>query len=74
MFGGWKTQWYQGYNVPSSTYLSTDGAQFVLKVPFGVPFETVTTDKIQVRLCFSLTAVFVWVAVVVVCVCVCRLP
>jgi len=49
MFGGWHTQWYQGYNVPSRTYLKSDGNSFLLKVPFGVPFSQVVTDKISVK-------------------------
>lgn len=33
MFGGWRNHYTIGYNVPSATYLSSDGSSYQLKVP-----------------------------------------
>jgi len=50
MFGGWKTQWYQGYNLPASKFISVaNGDEYTLSIDLGVPFENVVTDKINVR-------------------------
>jgi oligosaccharyltransferase complex subunit alpha (ribophorin I) len=49
MFGGWKTQWYQGYNVPAAKFISVAGDEYTLNIDLGVPFESVVTDKISVR-------------------------
>ena len=34
MFGGWRNHYTIGYNVPSATYLSSDGSKYQLKVNF----------------------------------------
>ena len=49
MFGGWKTQWYQGYNLPASRFISQSGDEYTLSIDLGVPFDHVVTDKISVR-------------------------
>jgi len=50
MFGGWKTDFYIGYNVPSQQGLaiSSDTGHYVLTMPFGVPFP-VSVDNLEVR-------------------------
>jgi hypothetical protein len=48
MFGGWKTQWYQGYNLPADRFISAAGDEYTLSIDLGVPFENVVTDKITV--------------------------
>jgi hypothetical protein len=49
MFGGWKTQWYQGYNLPASKFIEVDGNSYTLSIDMGVPFDSVVTDKLTVR-------------------------
>jgi len=52
LFGGWKTDFYMGYNVPAWQYLSKeDGISFtyVLNVTFGSPFPQVSVDSAVVR-------------------------
>ena len=45
VFGGWKTQWYQGYNVPSKDVLEHDGSDFRLTFDVNVPFPDVVIDN-----------------------------
>jgi len=41
MFGGWKTEFTVGYNIPTYSYLSTDynTGKFILRVPFIADWE-----------------------------------
>jgi len=52
MFGGWKTDFYIGYNLPLSEYLSTDhddSSTYVLNISFGSPFPQAAIDEEEVR-------------------------
>ena len=52
IFGGWKTDFYIGYSVPSETVLFVDvedHTTFVLEVPFSTSFRDTTTDSITVK-------------------------
>lgn len=44
MFGGWKTQWYQGYNVPASDFLQYNAAEnkYYLEFPALPAFDAAT--------------------------------
>ena len=50
MFGGWKANWYQGYNIPTSAGLAVaaDGA-YALTMDFGLPYEKVPCDHLEVK-------------------------
>lgn len=39
LFGGWKTSFYFGYNVPIQEFLTADGANMNLNALFGIPFD-----------------------------------
>lgn len=41
IFGGWKTEFYMGYNLPLGNVLTSSGSKFELTVPFGVDLEGV---------------------------------
>jgi oligosaccharyltransferase complex subunit alpha (ribophorin I) len=52
LFGGWKTDFYMGYNVPAWQYLSKENGisfTYVLNVTFGSPFPQVSVDEAVVR-------------------------
>lgn len=52
MFGGWKTDFYMGYNVPSQYALFNrrgDPTKFVLNIPFGTNFDDLVVDEMVVR-------------------------
>eukprot|EP00455_Lapot_gusevi_P048105 TRINITY_DN659_c0_g2_i1.p1 TRINITY_DN659_c0_g2~~TRINITY_DN659_c0_g2_i1.p1 ORF type:complete len:463 (+),score=165.65 TRINITY_DN659_c0_g2_i1:71-1459(+) len=51
LFGGWKTDFYYGYNLPSDQALFVDGKTglYVLNVTFGAPFADVVVDQLTVR-------------------------
>lgn len=52
LFGGWKAQFYMGYNLPLSQYLfssaKTSGV-YVLEVPFSTTFDDAVIDDLTVR-------------------------
>jgi oligosaccharyltransferase complex subunit alpha (ribophorin I) len=45
LYGGWKSQWYHGYNVPLSNSLkvAADGT-FILNFLFVAPYPDATID------------------------------
>lgn len=51
LFGGWKTEFYQTYNLPSEGYLFTDAAtgQFVLRIPAHVPYREQVIDSYSLK-------------------------
>ncbi|KAL5014709.1 hypothetical protein ScPMuIL_008979 [Solemya velum] len=51
LFGGWKTQYYLGYNVPSYQYLYNEGDQYVLKMSFiDHVFDDMSVDQMTLRI------------------------
>lgn len=50
MFGGWKTQWYQGYNLPSESVLTHDGDTYTLSIDFASPYEGIVTDNLFLKI------------------------
>jgi hypothetical protein len=43
LFGGWKTQWYQGYNVPAQHFLATNAdGSYTLTFDANVPYAEVS--------------------------------
>jgi oligosaccharyltransferase complex subunit alpha (ribophorin I) len=52
LFGGWKTGFYMGYNLPLANYIFTDASdssRFVLNITFASDFEDVVVDDLAVR-------------------------
>ncbi|KAI8350098.1 Ribophorin I [Mortierella sp. GBAus27b] len=51
IFGGWKTTWYTGYNVPLDGYLRriANTEKYILKVPVIVPLKEASYEDIEVR-------------------------
>jgi len=52
LFGGWKTDFYMGYNVPAWQYLSKENGisfTYLLNATFGSPFPQVSVDQAVVR-------------------------
>lgn len=51
LFGGWKTQYLLGYNVPSYQYLYNQGNQYALKMRFvDHIFDDVVIDEMTVKI------------------------
>jgi oligosaccharyltransferase complex subunit alpha (ribophorin I) len=50
LFGGWKTQFYQGYSVPVQELLTVAGDRYTLTVPFSVPFSEVWVEDLTVKI------------------------
>lgn len=52
IFGGWKTDFYMGYNIPAHRALSVDSrdpTSFVLNISFSTSFAQASVDEITVR-------------------------
>ncbi|CBK20403.2 uncharacterized protein [Blastocystis hominis] len=49
MLGGWKNEFYWGYNLPSNRVLKKEGEHFSLTVPFSTPIEQVDVQELTVR-------------------------
>jgi len=52
LFGGWKTEFYYGYTLPSPRFLSTsasDPSHYFLNVSFAAPFAEACVDELEVR-------------------------
>jgi len=49
MFGGWKTGFYIGYNLPLFHALFASSDRFVLNTPFATNFEEAAIDELEVR-------------------------
>jgi oligosaccharyltransferase complex subunit alpha (ribophorin I) len=50
IFGGWKSQWYLGYSVPTHSVLSrTGGNKFKLEVDFSTSLEGAAVDDLTVK-------------------------
>jgi len=52
MFGGWKTDFYMGYNTPANlniNYNYYDSSVYILNVTFASYFEQATIDQLEVR-------------------------
>lgn len=52
LFGGWKTQWYQGYTVPTASALRVSTqtqTQYTLQMPFSSPIEAATVDELTLK-------------------------
>jgi len=51
LFGGWKTRYVLGYNVPSYEYLFGDGGNYVLKMRLmDHVFDSMVVDELSVRI------------------------
>jgi len=51
MFGGWKTDFYIGYNLPASEFLfvDSDTGNYFLNISFGTPFPQLVVDDFELR-------------------------
>eukprot|EP01094_Clydonella_sp_ATCC50884_P009332 TRINITY_DN1884_c0_g1_i2.p1 TRINITY_DN1884_c0_g1~~TRINITY_DN1884_c0_g1_i2.p1 ORF type:complete len:455 (+),score=172.88 TRINITY_DN1884_c0_g1_i2:697-2061(+) len=52
MFGGWRTQFYMGYNLPASNYITVDGSRFTLSIDFAKDVEDAIIDDMEIRVIF----------------------
>jgi len=54
MFGGWSTDFYWGYNLPASEFISVDydTGKYLLNLTFGSPFIQTTVEEWEVRVIF----------------------
>ena len=52
LFGGWKTKYTLGYNVPSYEWLFISGSNYVLKIPFlDHVYDDMVVDKLTLKVC-----------------------
>jgi len=51
MFGGWKTDFYFGYNLPAKDFLFVDSktGNYFLNISFGSPFPQLVVDDFELR-------------------------
>lgn len=49
LFGGWKTQWYLGYSVPTHSVLTRSGDKFKLEMDFSTSLEGAAVDDLTVK-------------------------
>uniref|UniRef100_A0A7S3LZI6 Dolichyl-diphosphooligosaccharide--protein glycosyltransferase subunit 1 n=1 Tax=Spumella elongata TaxID=89044 RepID=A0A7S3LZI6_9STRA len=50
IFGGWKTQFYLGYSVPTENWITTDGAdRYNLKLDFFTAFDNVWVEDMELK-------------------------
>ena len=55
LFGGWKTKYTLGYNVPSYQLLFTAGNEYVLKIPFlDHVYDDMVVDKLTLKVVASI--------------------
>lgn len=60
LFGGWKTDYVLGYNVPSVTFLHNKGEDYALKIPFvDHIYDNVVIEKAVVKIAFPETSKYV---------------
>eukprot|EP01080_Neovahlkampfia_damariscottae_P007170 gene7170-11482_t len=50
IFGGWKTKFYFGYNLPIKDVLTKDGNNFILRTDFGTPFDQTVVEKMTLKI------------------------
>ena len=52
LFGGWKTNYMIGYNVPSYEYLYSKGSNFALKMRFfDHIYDNIVVDEMTLKVC-----------------------
>ncbi|RLN90150.1 hypothetical protein BBJ28_00015124 [Nothophytophthora sp. Chile5] len=49
LFGGWKSQWYLGYSVPTHSVLTHVGDKFKLEIDFSTPIQGAAVDDLTVK-------------------------
>lgn len=49
LFGGWQTEWYLGYNLPTQGALTSAGGAFTLTMPLAITFPDSVTDEYVVK-------------------------
>ena len=49
LFGGWKSKWYHGYNLPLSQALQHKDSTYILNFLFVAPFEEAVIDDFTLR-------------------------
>lgn len=53
LFGGWKTNYILGYNIPTTGFLFSSGSDFALKIPFvDKIYDNAVIEKATVRIVF----------------------
>lgn len=49
LFGGWKTQWYMGYHVPTEDVVTVDGTSFTLSMEFSSAIDKAAIDDLTTK-------------------------
>ncbi|KAJ0402084.1 hypothetical protein ATCC90586_000269 [Pythium insidiosum] len=49
LFGGWKTQWYLGYSVPTHAVMTRQGTTFKLEMDFSTSLEDAAVDDLTLK-------------------------
>ncbi|KAG1686263.1 hypothetical protein DVH05_007037 [Phytophthora capsici] len=49
VFGGWKSQWYLGYSVPTHSVLTHVGDKYKLEVDFSTPVQGASVDDLTLK-------------------------
>jgi oligosaccharyltransferase complex subunit alpha (ribophorin I) len=49
VFGGWSTEWYQGFNLPTEHALTRSGDTFRLEMPLAITYPVGVTDEFVVK-------------------------
>eukprot|EP00941_MAST-03F_sp_MAST-3F-sp1_P000025 g25.t1 len=50
MYGGWKTQFYYGYNLPSEDYVSENNGNYVLDIELPPAFDSAVTNSLRTKI------------------------
>jgi len=53
LFGGWKTNYVLGYNIPTNGFLFSSGSDYALKIPFiDKIYDNAVIEKVTVKIVF----------------------
>eukprot|EP01095_Lingulamoeba_sp_RSL-Kostka_P007814 TRINITY_DN2543_c1_g1_i1.p1 TRINITY_DN2543_c1_g1~~TRINITY_DN2543_c1_g1_i1.p1 ORF type:complete len:546 (-),score=180.23 TRINITY_DN2543_c1_g1_i1:125-1762(-) len=51
LFGGWKTIYYEGYNLDASKYIAVNNGKYILDIPYSTQFEEdIVIEELEVRI------------------------
>lgn len=45
LFGGWRSNFTLGYNLPTKKYLEVDGDEYILKLPFAFSVKEIVAEE-----------------------------
>jgi oligosaccharyltransferase complex subunit alpha (ribophorin I) len=47
--GGWKSNFYVGYNLPSKFHISTEGENYMVNLTYGLPYGDVLAKNYTMK-------------------------